>query len=555
MAKGDIQIPVVSKFDDRGIKQAQTKMQKFGGALKQIGKVAGLAVLAVGAIGIRFAAGSLEAAEAAQVADKRLAKINESMGLFGASTGKVTERLKKFADQTMLQTGIDDEVIKATQAKLLTFKELAKTADITGGAFDRATKAALDLAAAGFGSAESNATQLGKALQDPVKGLASLGKAGVTFTADQKKMIKAMVETSDASAAVAVGLFETEREYNDFVKAQLKANVSGKEMDRMLRSQLTPAQADLYDQLRSTSDMLGAQDLVLSAIETQVGGTAEATATASQKMKVALGEIEEQLGMALLPLFEDFADWFIDYAPSIQGFFEDLGKWIDEDVAPVFNAFLGGITDFITDPLTVSVFEDLGAAMQTLATESIRFAESDLGKLLNQLIGGAFLVGLASLATGLERIGTALSVISDASDALTGNMSDRGLFKWFTNLKTVMSSFAGAPLQLLNSLINLILTLGIGEKQVRNAPGRLDYQGPKMTPFAEGGIVTRPVNALIGEAGPEAIIPLNKAGMMGNQYNITVNAGMGTDGAKLGRDIVEAIRKYEKTSGRVFAKA
>ena len=61
---------------------------------------------------------------------------------------------------------------------------------------------------------------------------------------------------------------------------------------------------------------------------------------------------------------------------------------------------------------------------------------------------------------------------------------------------------------------------------------------------------------MVGEAGPEAIIPLNKAGgALGNTYNITVNAGMGTDGAAVGRVIVDAIKKYERISGPVFASA
>lgn len=34
----------------------------------------------------------------------------------------------------------------------------------------------------------------------------------------------------------------------------------------------------------------------------------------------------------------------------------------------------------------------------------------------------------------------------------------------------------------------------------------------KVTPFAQGGIVTKPTNALVGEAGPEAIIPLDRLG-------------------------------------------
>jgi TP901 family phage tail tape measure protein len=76
---------------------------------------------------------------------------------------------------------------------------------------------------------------------------------------------------------------------------------------------------------------------------------------------------------------------------------------------------------------------------------------------------------------------------------------------------------------------------------------------PKM---AKGGIVTSPTLAMIGEAGPEAVIPLSgrNAGM-GNQITINVNAGMGADGAVIGREIVDAIKRYERTSGPVFASA
>jgi hypothetical protein len=73
--------------------------------------------------------------------------------------------------------------------------------------------------------------------------------------------------------------------------------------------------------------------------------------------------------------------------------------------------------------------------------------------------------------------------------------------------------------------------------------------------LAEGGIVEQPTFALIGEAGPEAVIPLNKSNQMGNTINITVNAGIGTSGAQVGREIVDAIKKYERTSGPVFVSA
>jgi hypothetical protein len=68
--------------------------------------------------------------------------------------------------------------------------------------------------------------------------------------------------------------------------------------------------------------------------------------------------------------------------------------------------------------------------------------------------------------------------------------------------------------------------------------------------MAKGGIVNRPVQALLGENGPEAIIPLGRAqGLGGTEINITVNAGMGTDGQMVGNQIVQALKQYERVNG------
>jgi hypothetical protein len=164
-------------------KTLETTGQKAQFALK---KAAIPAALALGALAA--AAGkSLAAGEAVSTANARIEQINKSMGLFGDDTKKVTDRLVKLAEATAMQTGMDNLSIKATQAKLLTFKNLALTADQVGGAFDRANKAALDMAAAGFGSAEGNAVQLGKALENPIKGITALAKSGVTFTELKRK--------------------------------------------------------------------------------------------------------------------------------------------------------------------------------------------------------------------------------------------------------------------------------------------------------------------------------------------------------------------------------
>jgi hypothetical protein len=75
--------------------------------------------------------------------------------------------------------------------------------------------------------------------------------------------------------------------------------------------------------------------------------------------------------------------------------------------------------------------------------------------------------------------------------------------------------------------------------------------------LATGGIVTGPTLALIGEAGPEAVVPLSNAGSNfggGNTYNVTINTGIG-DPRVIGEEVVNVISKFEKANGAVFARA
>ena len=206
-----------------------------------------LAGAAAGGLAMTFYAGF----QKAEQANKRVFAIAKSMGLFGSETGKVTKRLTDLGDALERETGLTAESIKETQAKLLTFSQIARTADEAGGAFDRATKAAIDMGAAGFGEATNNAVQLGKALQDPIKGITALARSGITFTKAEKEKIRALVESNR---------------------------------------------------------MLEAQDMILSAVETQVQGTAAATATATVKMKNALGEVTDIVGEGLAGAFESSAD-------------------------------------------------------------------------------------------------------------------------------------------------------------------------------------------------------------------------------------------------------
>jgi hypothetical protein len=74
--------------------------------------------------------------------------------------------------------------------------------------------------------------------------------------------------------------------------------------------------------------------------------------------------------------------------------------------------------------------------------------------------------------------------------------------------------------------------------------------------LADGGIVNKPTLAMIGERGPEAVIPLSgRNSTSGSTINLTVNAGMGANGTIIGREIVDAIRKYERSNGPIFMSA
>jgi 4-hydroxy-3-methylbut-2-enyl diphosphate reductase IspH len=62
--------------------------------------------------------------------------------------------------------------------------------------------------------------------------------------------------------------------------------------------------------------------------------------------------------------------------------------------------------------------------------------------------------------------------------------------------------------------------------------------------------------AMIGEAGPEAVVPLDRyKDGMGGGITITVNAGLVSTPDQIGQEIIQAIQKAQRRSGVVFAPA
>ena len=63
--------------------------------------------------------------------------------------------------------------------------------------------------------------------------------------------------------------------------------------------------------------------------------------------------------------------------------------------------------------------------------------------------------------------------------------------------------------------------------------------------FADGGIVTGPTLGIVGEAGPEAVIPLDQLGRFGGGMNVTINMPAGSNGD----DVVQALQNYSRRNG------
>jgi hypothetical protein len=490
-----ININILSNFNGSGFDRLEKELKRLTTPMEKIGAVSrALAPAAV--IGLTaltgMAVGAVRAAEEAQVADARLRNIVQSMGLFGNQTETVTQRLFDFADATELATAVDGDLIRSTQAKLLTFANLAKTAGDVGGAMDRATLAAIDLAAAGFGEAEQNAVQLGKALQDPVKGITALARSGVTFTEQEKEKIATLVE-------------------------------SGK--------------------------VLEAQDLILSAIETQVGGTAAATATGSAKMTVAFNMMADEIGKVLLPLVETLV-------PIMVGFFDMVGE--NSGVVAVLAGIFAGLAVAI---LAVNFALNANPIVKVITL--IAFLAAGLVVLINYLVDlyggwdklfkdiGRFLADfVVGFKNALNSIGGFFVSIFDGLGGIVRGALN-GMLGFVEGYINFIISGVNGLLTLINRVLGAGKAIGINV-QIPTIPTL------KIPRLAEGGIVMpRPggVLANIAEAGQaEAVIPLDRLGRFGQgqtTYNITVSGGLAT-GSDIGRSVVNAIRDFERQSGTAW---
>jgi hypothetical protein len=258
-----------------------------------------LATVAAGAIGGAFAAVQIggflkgaidEAREAAKVGRQTAAVIKATGGV-----AKVSARdVDKLADRLSALVGVDDEVIATGANMLLTFKNVRNEVGAGNRIFDLASVAALDMTAAmGKGvvtqeGLQSSTIRLGKALNDPLKGMTALTRVGVTFTEGQKKQVKALVEAGDT---------------------------------------------------------MGAQKIILRELSSEFGGAAKAAADPWQRVGVVMGNVKEDIGTLLLPAISSAATFIANkLVPGVKGFAEKHG--------PAFGRAFNNVRDAIANMIT-----------------------------------------------------------------------------------------------------------------------------------------------------------------------------------------------------------
>ena len=188
--------------DDKGFRNSIKDVQGRLGGLKN--HVLNLRGLFAGLAGAFTFKGVLEATIRQENAMRQLEQRVRSTG---GAAGFTAPQLAGMAGELQKLTTYGDEAVMEMQALLLTFT------NIRGPQFQAAQAAVLDMATAMGTDLKSAALQLGKAMNDPVKGVSALSEAGVQFSQSQRDTIKRLVETGRTAEAQGLILKELEVQF------------------------------------------------------------------------------------------------------------------------------------------------------------------------------------------------------------------------------------------------------------------------------------------------------------------------------------------------------
>ena len=257
----------------------------------------------------------------------------------------------------------------------------------------------------------------------------------------------------------------------------------------------------------------------------------------------------------LAELMGDLANWILDTGlPLLVDKLIVLGNalvdWIKPQIVPALKA----LGDLLLTLLNWVVTE----AVPKLGAQAVKIGGALLGwiaQLLPEAVAGItrFVADLAvkipglffSLIATMVNLGTRLGtdLIQALFEALKG-LGSKGLAVGKAFAQGIIDFINANVIKKINDLLQFDISI-LGKTFTVNPPDI-----PPIPALAEGGIVTGPTLALIGEAGPEAVIPLSKMGGMGGGITVNVNGGISTS-QEISQAIVKALQNYVYQSGPV----
>lgn len=406
-----------------GMSAAQRQLKSFAGKMQSIGNtMAGIgAGMSLAITGPLIAAG-FAASKAAKEAAEAMGQVEAALASMGAVSGKTKEELAGLADGLMRSSLYDDDdILRKVTANLLTFGNVA------GSQFDRAQQAAVDLATRMNMDLQPATLLIGKALNDPIKGLTALGRAGIQFTAAQKQAIQTMVAGGNAAGAQSIILGELERQFggaaaaaqatDPYDRLRDSLNTLSESAGGLINRFLVPLMdklAGLLDRFNALSPSmqkfiviggaiaaaLGPALVVIGSLVSAVGSIAAALGAGG--FLTGLLPLLGPIGLAVAAVAVAFMVFKDDIIPVMQDFGREMAAVLGPKLKPLFDAVKGLLTV-------------LGKAFSAFfSTETSAAAENfkKFGAVIARVFGAAvdLITGAINVITNLMRaIGAALS--------------------------------------------------------------------------------------------------------------------------------------------------
>jgi len=491
-------VNIVSSFDGKGISKAIKEFKKLEGgsakgafALGTLDKSATSAVkgLAKAAAGVAVVAGAIgyKLASAAYESQKVMAQTTAIITATGSAAGVTAQQVEELSQKLSMQIGVDDELIQSSANLLLTFKQVQNQAGEGNDIFNQAVVATQDMANV-FGGADSAAKMLGKALSDPVAGITALKKAGINFTEQQKEQIAALVKSGNS---------------------------------------------------------LEAQKLILEEVESQVGGTAAASATGFDRMKVALGNVAEDLGTLLIPFIEKFANFVINnvvpYMDKLVGVMGDKGiggviKTVSGDflnmttnMGKTGNIIMGIVTAFVMLKGAMMAYS-IAQGIATIATAAFGVAWNATGIGLIAAAIAAVVIGLIALYIKFESVRNVVNALGQILKFVVMN-AIAGVYNYFV-------TFINIAIKGFNALIKVANYFG-ADLEEQQELGYMAFQGLSIGASNATGKILDTADALRQVRNEERA-------MEGKKPVTTIPSGLGSGSgtSKAVKTLKELMKEY-----------